>query len=262
VSRPTYLGGLGFTYKWNMGWMHDMLDYLTKDPIHRRWHHDRVTFSMLYAYTENFVLPFSHDEVVHGKASMLGKMPGDDWLKAATLRALYAYMYAHPGKKLLFMGSEFGQWREWSESVGLPWDCLAHQPHKGLQHLVRDLNGLYAREPALHECDNDPAGFRWIDCHDNENSVFSLFRRGRDPQEVVVFVVNFTPVLRKGYRIGVPGPGRYLEMVNTDAEVYGGSNLGNAGSITADPFPSHGWAQSVSLLLPPLSALFLKGQPD
>ena len=258
VSRPTYVGGLGFTYKWNMGWMHDTLDYLRKDPIHRRWHHDRVTFSMLYAYTENFVLPFSHDEVVHGKASLIGKMPGDDWLKAAGLRALYAYMYAHPGKKLLFMGGEFGQWREWSERVGLPWECVAHQPHQGIRQLVRDLNALYAREPALSELDADPAGFQWVDCHDNENSVFSLLRRAHDPHETLVFVVNFTPVLRQAYRIGVPEAGRYLELLNTDADAYGGGNFGNGGAISTDPFPSHGWMQSISLVLPPLSALFLK----
>jgi 1,4-alpha-glucan branching enzyme len=260
VSRPTYVGGLGFTYKWNMGWMHDTLDYMQKDPIHRRYHHDRVTFSMLYAYTENFVLPFSHDEVVHGKASMAGKMPGDDWQKAANLRALYAYMYAHPGKKLHFMGSEFGQWREWSEKAGLPWECVTHQPHQGIQQLVRDLNALYARERALYDLDADPAGFQWIDCHDNENSVFSLVRRGRDPHDFLVFIVNFTPIPRQAYRIGVPESGRYLELVNTDAGIYGGTNLGNGGAVSTDPFPSHGWHQSVALVLPPLSALFLK--PD
>ena len=204
VSRPLYVGGLGFTYKWNMGWMHDMLNYMKVDPIHRRWNHNLVTFSMLYAYNENYILPFSHDEVVHLKRSMLGKMPGDEWQKSANLRALYGYMYAHPGKKLLFMGGEFGMWEEWNSEVSLPWDQAADlPPYRGISRFVRDLNGVYRREPPLYELDYDPSGFSWIDCNDNENSVFSLLRRSRDGFDMIVVVVNFTPVPRQGYRIGV-----------------------------------------------------------
>jgi 1,4-alpha-glucan branching enzyme len=260
VSRPVYLGGLGFTYKWNMGWMHDILEYCQKDPIYRRWAHNLVTFSMLYAYSENFILPFSHDEVVHGKRSMISKMPGDDWQKAATLRTLYAYMYAHPGKKLLFMGNEFGQWREWNENEGLPWEHVGAFPHAGIQRFVRDLNEVYRREPPLHELDHDPAGFEWIDCNDNENSVFSFVRRGRSAADAVVVVVNFTPVPRMGYRIGVPAAGIYRELLNSDAEIYGGTNTGNAGAVESEPVPSHGHAQSLRLVLPPLGSLYLKWQ--
>ena len=260
VSRPVYLGGLGFTYKWNMGWMHDMLEYCGKNPVYRRWEHNKVTFSMLYAWNENFILPFSHDEVVHLKRSMLDKMPGDTWQKAANLRTLYGYMYAHPGKKLMFMGGEFGQWTEWSESASLPWDIVEHFPHQGLQRFVRDLHALYRREPPLHEVDFDPAGFHWIDCNDNENSVFSFFRRARSPHDIVVVVLNFTPVPREGYRIGVPFEGTYLELLNSDAEVYGGSNMGNGGAVTTEPVSAHGHAQSLRLVLPPLSCLYLKWQ--
>ncbi|MCL4811832.1 MAG: 1,4-alpha-glucan branching protein GlgB, partial [Vicinamibacteraceae bacterium] len=260
VSRPVYVGGLGFTFKWNMGWMHDILEYMKKDPVHRRWGQNLVTFSMLYAWSENFVLPFSHDEVVHGKASMIGKMPGDDWQKAANLRALYGYMYAHPGKKLLFMGGEFGQWLEWNHDVGLPWAIVDERPHAGIRRFVQDLNHLYRREPSLHQVDFDPAGFQWIDCNDAENSVFSLLRSARDPQDVMVVVLNFTPIPRAGYRIGVPFAGRYTEVLNSDAEIYGGSNLGNAGLVETEPVGAHGHAQSLRLILPPLSCIMLRWQ--
>jgi len=260
VSRPVYLGGLGFTYKWNMGWMHDMLEYMTRDPVHRRWEHNKVTFSMLYAYNENFILPFSHDEVVHLKRSMLDKMPGDTWQKAANLRALYGYMYAHPGKKLLFMGGEFGQWTEWNEVTSLPWDVLGHPPHGGIQRFVRDLNATYRREPPLHQVDFDPSGFQWIDCNDNENSVFTLIRRSRDARDIIIVVLNFTPVPREGYRVGVPLAGTYRELLNSDAEIYGGGNLGNAGAVETEGIQCHGQRQSLRLLLPPLSCLMLKWQ--
>jgi 1,4-alpha-glucan branching enzyme len=260
VSRPVYLGGLGFTYKWNMGWMHDMLQYVTRDPIHRRWEHNKVTFSMIYAYSENFILPFSHDEVVHGKASMLGKMAGDEWQRAATLRALYAYMYAHPGKKLLFMGDEFAMRQEWNSEASLPWHVADAMPHLGVSRFVRDLNRLYQREPALFQCDFNSVGFQWIDANDNENSVFSFMRLGRDGHEVIVVVLNFTPIVRKGYRVGVPHHGTYVEVLNSDAEAYGGSNVGNHGAVAAEPFEAHGRAQSVQLTLPPLGALYLKWQ--
>ncbi len=204
VSRPVYLGGLGFTYKWNMGWMHDILTYMSKDPVHRRWEHNHLTFSMLYAYNENFILPFSHDEVVHGKGSMIEKMPGDSWQKAANLRALYAYMFVHPGKKLLFMGSEIAMWQEWNDADGLPWAWVDDAPHAGVRQLVRDLNALYRAQPALHQIDYEPAGFQWIDCNDHENSVMSLVRRGR-AGEAVLAVFNFTPVVRSGYRMGRAG---------------------------------------------------------
>ena len=257
VSRPTYVGGLGFTYKWNMGWMNDILEYVTQDPIHRRWHHRHVSFSLIYAFTENFILPFSHDEVVHGKGSMFGKAPGDDWQKAATLRALYGFMYAHPGKKLMFMGSEFGQGREWNYDQSLDWHLLESPFHGGIHRFVKDLNRIYASEAALHDVDFDPSGFQWIDCNDNENSVVSFIRRARSGEEVVV-VVNFTPVPRDGYRIGVPAAGAYEELINSDAELYGGSNLGNAGVVFTEPLPSHGFEHSLRLQLPPLGCLLLR----
>jgi 1,4-alpha-glucan branching enzyme len=260
VSRPVYVGGLGFTYKWNMGWMHDMLEYMKQDPVFRRYGQNMVTFSMLYAWTENFVLPFSHDEVVHGKGSMLGKMPGDDWQKASNLRALYGYMYAHPGKKLLFMGTEFGQWREWNHDESLPWDLLEHQPHAGIMKFVQDLNATYRREPALHQRDHDPSGFRWIDANDAENSVFSFTRHAADEHELLVVVLNMTPVPRAGYRIGAPLAGTYVEILNSDSELYGGSNLGNAGAVQTESLPAHGYPQSLRLLLPPLSCLILRWQ--
>jgi 1,4-alpha-glucan branching enzyme len=258
VSRPTHVGGLGFTYKWNMGWMHDMLRYIAEDPIYRRYSHTLVTFSMLYAYSENYVLPFSHDEVVYGKRALADKVPGDAWQKRATLRLLYGYMYGHPGKKLLFMGGEIGQWHEWNHDGSLDWPLLEDEGHAGIQRWVRDLNRLYAREPALHELDLDPHGFRWIDCNDNENSVFSLLRYARREGDFVVAVVNFTPIPREGYRIGVPEPGRYLELLNSDAGDYGGSGVGNDGSTATEPVAAHGYPQSLRLTIPPLGCLFLK----
>jgi 1,4-alpha-glucan branching enzyme len=255
VSRPTYLGGLGFTFKWNMGWMHDILDYIEQDPVHRRWHHNKITFSMLYAFTENFVLPFSHDEVVHGKGSLLGKMPGDVWQKMATLRTLYAFMYTHPGKKLLFMGAELGEWREWNHNDSLAWHLLDEPLHAGLQHFVRDLQRLYRAEPALYEVDFEPGGIEWIVCTDNESSVIAFLRRARDPGDYVVAVLNWTPVVREHYRVGVPDPGVYREVLNSDAELYGGGNVGNGGGVTTEPIAAHGHAQSLSLKLPPLAAL-------
>jgi 1,4-alpha-glucan branching enzyme len=261
VSRPTYIGGLGFTYKWNMGWMNDILQYAQKDPVFRRWEHRHLTFSLLYAFTENFILPFSHDEVVHGKGAMLDKIPGDVWQKAATLRSLYAFMYAHPGKKLLFMGGEFGQWREWNHDDSLDWHLLDDDPyHAGLQRFVQALNRFYCAEPALHEVDFDPLGFQWIDCNDSENSVVSFLRKGRDPREFVVALLNFTPVPREGYRIGVPEPGFYRELLNSDSAYFGGGDVGNGGGVQTEPVPSHGWEQSLSLTLPPLGCLYLKIQ--
>jgi 1,4-alpha-glucan branching enzyme len=258
VSRPAHLGGLGFTYKWNMGWMHDMLQYVHEDPVHRRWHHNLVTFSMLYAFTENFVLPFSHDEVVYGKRAMLDKPPGDAWQKYATLRTLYGYMYGHPGKKLLFMGGEFGQWREWHHDRSLDWHLLDDPPHAALRRYVQDLNRLYAGQAALYERDVEADGFRWIDCHDNENSVVSAVRYARDSRDFVAMAFNFTPVPRGDYRIGVPEPGRYAELVNSDAAIYGGGNVGNAGGVSSESVAAHGFDQSLRLVVPPLGCLFLK----
>ena len=260
VSRPTYVGGLGFTYKWNMGWMHDMLSYVSMDPVYRRWEHKLITFSLLYAFSENFILPFSHDEVVHGKRSMIAKIPGDAWQKAATLRALYGYMYAHPGKKLMFMGSEFGQRREWNHDGSLDWHLLSDERgiHAGIKRFVNDLNLVYQRERSLHEVDFDPVGFQWIDCNDNENSVISLVRRARDPRNFTVAIVNFTPIVRYGYRIGVPAGGRYVEILNSDAESYLGSNVGNMGGVEAEPVASHGHEWSLTLTLPPLGFLLLR----
>ncbi len=258
VSRPTYVGGLGFTYKWNMGWMNDILEYVTKDAVHRRWEHRHLTFALLYAFSENFILPFSHDEVVHGKGSMFGKIPGDDWQKAATLRALYGFMYAHPGKKLMFMGCEFGQGREWDYDQSLDWHLLDQPLHKGLQRFVKDLNRTYASEASLHEIDFEPAGFQWIDCNDSENSVVSFIRRARNADDFLVAIVNFTPVPREGYRIGVPAAGPYLELVNSDSDVYGGCNVGNGGVVLTQAISSHGQQQSLRLSLPPLGFLLLK----
>jgi 1,4-alpha-glucan branching enzyme len=258
VSRPVHLGGLGFTYKWNMGWMHDVLEYAKKDAVYRRWDHWLVTFSMLYAYTENFILPFSHDEVVHGKGALVDKIPGDVWQKHATLRALYGLMFAHPGKKLLFMGGEFAQWREWNHDASLDWHLLDDPMHAGMRRYVQALNWHYHVEPALHEQDFDPAGFRWIDSNDNENSVFSIVRYARGGRDFVVMVCNFTPVPRERYRIGVPEPGYYKEILNSDSHLFGGSNAGNAGGVSSDPVPAHGFDHSLSLLVPPLGCLFIK----
>ncbi|MDQ3213804.1 MAG: 1,4-alpha-glucan branching protein GlgB [Acidobacteriota bacterium] len=258
VSRPTYVGGLGFTYKWYMGWMNDILEYVHNDPVHRRWNHHHLTFSLLYAFSENFVLPFSHDEVVHGKGSMFDKVPGDEWQKAATLRALYGFMYAHPGKKLMFMGCEFGQGREWNYDRSLDWHLLERPLHAGLRRFVRDLNHVYTSEPALHQVDFEPHGFAWIDCNDSENSVVSLIRRARDGSDFVAAIVNFTPVPRDGYRIGVPRGGEYLELINSDSENYGGSNLGNSGIVRTEAIAAHGHPDSLRLNLPPLGFLLLK----
>ena len=259
VSRPTYVGGLGFGFKWNMGWMHDVLDFMSRDPVHRKYRHDRLTFGLLYAWTENFVLPLSHDEVVHGKGSLLEKMPGDEWQRFANLRTLYGFMYGHPGKKLLFMGGEFGQRREWSHDRSLDWHLLEAGPyHRGVQSLVRDLNRLHRTEPALHELDFDPAGFAWIDCADWEQSVVSFVRRARDAGDCVVVACNFTPVPRRAYRVGVPRPGFYRELVNTDAAVYGGSDVGNEGGVGAEATPWQGQPHSILVTLPPLAVLFLK----
>jgi 1,4-alpha-glucan branching enzyme len=269
VTRPVHLGGLGFTYKWNMGWMHDMLDYMKEDPVHRKWHHNRITFSMMYAYSEKFILPFSHDEVVHGKRSMLDKMPGDEWQKHANLRALYGYMFVHPGKKLSFMGGEIGQWREWNHDWQLDWEALGDPRHSGLQRWVRDLNRVYREQASLWDADFDPAGFSWIDCNDHEQSIIALMRQANRPtgeqanrpMDFTIAVVNFTPVPRRGYRLGVPASGEYLELLNSDADVYGGSNIGNQGRVTAEPRPSHAYDWSLNLSVPPLGFLLLKASP-
>jgi len=257
VSRPVYLGGLGFGFKWNMGWMHDMLQYMSKDPVFRSHHHKLITFSMLYAFSENFILPFSHDEIVYGKGSMLRKMPGDDWQKFANLRLLYGFMYGHPGKKLLFMGNEFGQWNEWNHDTSLDWDLLEQSSHRGLQRWVRDLNTYYRSDPALYEADFDSAGFEWIDCDDNRTSVVSFLRRS--PRgENTVFVCNFTPVPRHNYRIGVPSGGFWKEELNSDAPLYGGSGQGNSGGVHAAPLPIHGRPYSLTLTLPPLAVVVFR----
>lgn len=252
VSRPTYVGGLGFGLKWNMGWMHDVLDYMSQDPVFRSYHHNQITFSLLYAFTENFVLPFSHDEVVYGKGSMLRKMPGDEWQKFASLRLLYGFMFGHPGKKLLFMGDEFGQRSEWNHDTSLDWHLLERPFHAGLQRWLRDLNTLYRGRAALYELDFEAAGFEWVDCKDFQRSVISFLRRGRNPDEQLMFVCNFTPVVRQNYRIGVPQDGFWKEILNSDAPLYGGSGQGNFGGLSAVPLPIHGRPFSLNMLLPPL----------
>jgi 1,4-alpha-glucan branching enzyme len=242
-----------------MGWMHDVLDYLRHEPVHRKFHHNQLTFGLLYAWHENFILPLSHDEVVHGKGSLYQKMPGDDWQRFANLRCGYAFMYGHPGKKLLFMGCEFGQTREWHHDRSLDWHLLTMGPfHAGLMALVRDLNYLYRTEPALHQVDFEPAGFHWIDCADSDQSVVSFVRRARDPGDFVLFVLNLTPVPRQRYRVGTPVPGYYRELLNTDAGAYGGSNLGNGGGVMAEDLAWQGQPHSLVLTLPPLAALVLK----
>jgi 1,4-alpha-glucan branching enzyme len=258
VSRPTYLGGLGFGLKWDMGWMHDTLEYMSKDPIHRRYHHDKLTFRMLYAFHENFVLPLSHDEVVYGKGSLLGKMPGDDWQKFANLRALFGYMYAQPAKKMLFMGGEFGQWREWVHDSSLDWELLHFPAHAGLQKWLRELNRLYRSEPALYEMDCEPGGFEWIDCDDADTSVISLIRKGKSTSTLILVVCNFTPVPRYSYRVGAPRSGLWQEVLNSDAAEYGGSNMGNLGAVETSPVGLHGRPYSLTLTLPPLSVSFFK----
>jgi 1,4-alpha-glucan branching enzyme len=258
VSRPTYVGGLGFGLKWDMGWMHDTLAYMVRDPLFRRYHHNQLTFRMLYAFTENFILPLSHDEVVHGKSSLLNKMPGDDWQKFANLRLLFGYMYGQPGKKLLFMGSEFGQRNEWYHETSLEWHLLRYPPHAGLQQWVEDLNRLYTTEPALHDLDASPAGFDWVAANDSDQSVLSFLRRGKTTGTVVLVACNFTPVPRRGYRVGVPWRGFWKEVLNSDAHEYGGSGVGNDGGVMAVEDASHGRPYSVMLTLPPLAAVFLR----
>ena len=255
VTRPTAVGGLGFDLKWNMGWMHDMLQYTALDPVYRRYHHNLITFSMMYAYSERFMLPFSHDEVVHLKKSMLSKMPGDAWQMFANLRALYGYMFGHPGKKLMFMGDEFGQWHEWNHDLQLDWHLTSNSMHAGLQQWVRDLNALYAREPALFERDDAPDGFEWMDCSDHEGNVVSFVRRAADPQDLVLFACNFSAVPRLDYRIGVPVSGTWAEILNSDGKEYGGSGMGNFGAVDTTPEPKHGRAQSLALTLPPLAVV-------
>jgi len=258
VSRPVYAGGLGFTMKWNMGWMNDMFLYFSKDPIHRRFHQQLITFSMLYAFTENFLLPVSHDEVVHGKSALVSKMPGDEWQRFANARAFLAYMFAHPGKKLMFMGTEFGQTEEWNYERGLMWWLLQFPVHLKLQTFVKELNALYRREPSLYEVDDTFSGFEWIDLQDADSSVLSFVRFARDREDFIVFVCNFTPVPRQGYRVGVPKAGLYREILNTDAEMFGGSNLGNGGAVLADPIKFHGRPASLRVTLPPLAVVAFK----
>ena len=258
VSRPTYVGGLGFGFKWNMGWMHDTLEYFCKDPIYRKHHYGQLTFSMLYAFTENFIISLSHDEVVYGKGSLLEKMPGDDWQKFANLRLLLGYMYAHPGKKLLFMGGEFGQRWEWYHEKSLDWHLLQYPPHKGVQRWVRDLNQFYRNEPALYEIDFEPAGFEWIDFYNWERSIISFIRKGESTKDIILVVCNFTPVPHHNYRVGAPVGGVWKEMLNSDAKEYGGSGHGNSGGVEAAPTHFHGRDHSLSLTLPPLGILFFK----
>ncbi len=257
VSQPTFMGGLGFGFKWNMGWMHDTLEFMSQDPVHRRWHHDRMTFGLLYAFSENFVLPLSHDEVVHGKRSILGKMPGDEWQRFANARAYYGFMWGHPGKKLLFMGSEFGQVAEWNADQSLDWHLLQYAFHRGLSCLIQDLNTVYRDTPALYARDCEPEGFRWIVADDRGNSVLAWLRFGAPSDPPVAVVSNFTPVPRADYRIGLPFPGRWREILNTDAERYGGSNAGNLGGVEATAEPSHGLPASANVFLPPLATIYI-----
>ena len=261
VSRPVYAGGLGFGFKWNMGWMNDVLHYMAHEPVHRKWHHGDLTFSMIYAYHENFVLPLSHDEVVHGKGSLLAKMPGDDWQKFANLRLLYGFMYGHPGKKLLFMGAELAPWHEWRHAGQLDWSLLQYAPHRGIQQWLRDLNALYCQQPSLHKTDADPRGFAWIDCLDMENSVVSFLRRAEGGRDLI-FACNFTPVPRDVYRLGVPSVGRYRELLNSDAQFYGGSGVGNSGEVVASASSWHSQPASLELRLPPLGILVLQQVGD
>jgi len=258
VSRPVYVGGLGFGMKWDMGWMHDTLQYFGRNPVHRKFHHQELTFRMLYAFNENFLLPLSHDEVVHGKGALLSQMPGDEWQQFANLRLLFGYMYAMPGKKLLFMGGEFGQRQEWRHDASLDWHLLEEPLHRGLQQWVRDLNEAYRRQRAWHELDTEPAGFEWVDASDAQQSVLSFLRKGATTDECLLFVCNLTPVVRRAHRVGVPRGGRWLELLNGDAQPYGGSGQGNLGGVDADARPCHGRPHSVSLTLPPLAMVCLK----
>ncbi|WP_159715950.1 1,4-alpha-glucan branching enzyme, partial [Geminicoccus flavidas] len=258
VTKPVEEGGLGFTYKWNMGWMHDTLHYMEQDPVYRSYNHGAFTFGMVYAYTERFVLPLSHDEVVHGKGSLLRKMPGDEWQKFANLRAYLGYMWAHPGKKLLFMGCEIAQVTEWNHDAQVSWELLDDPRHAGMQRLVRDLNRIYQTEPALHATDFDPAAFAWAVVDDAANSVFAMLRTAPDGGSIILAVSNMTPVPRYGYRIGVPRAGTWQEILNTDALGYGGSNVGNGGSVTTEEVPAHGQDVSVQLVLPPLATVLFR----
>jgi 1,4-alpha-glucan branching enzyme len=262
VSRPTYVGGLGFGLKWDMGWMHDTLEYMTKDPVHRKYHHNKLTFRQLYAGSENFVLPLSHDEVVHGKGSLLGKMPGDEWQRFANLRLLLAYLWAQNGKKLLFMGGEFGQWREWNHEESLDWHLLESPLHAGVQRWVHDLNGRYRDEPALHELDCESGGFEWIDANDSQASVLTFLRKGRSTADLFLVACNFTPVPRTNYLVGVPRGGPWREVLNSDAQIYGGSGWGNLGGLHPVPVTKHGRPRAVNLTLPPLGCLFLKNEVE
>ncbi|MGA8145253.1 MAG: 1,4-alpha-glucan branching enzyme, partial [Candidatus Acidiferrales bacterium] len=258
VSRPTYVGGLGFGFKWNMGWMHDTLAYFQHEPIHRRFHHHDLTFSLVYAWNENFILPLSHDEVVHGKGSLLAKMPGDRWQRFANLRALYGYMWAHPGKKLMFMGSELAMRDEFWEDGSVDWRLEDSPPHRGVQQLLADLNRLHVKERAFHELDFEWAGFEWIEADDASSSAISFLRRGKNPDDGIVVVCNFTPIIRSDYRIGVPGAGYYHEILNTDSGCYWGSGVGNDGGVQSEPVPWNGKPHSLKLRLPPLAAVYLK----
>ncbi|MCL6545073.1 MAG: 1,4-alpha-glucan branching protein GlgB [Bryobacteraceae bacterium] len=261
VSRPVYLGGLGFTMKWNMGWMHDMLEYFSKDPVYRKFHHSNITFSLLYAFSENFVLPISHDEVVHGKRSLLSKMPGDEWQRFANVRAFLTYMYAHPGKKLLFMGCEIGQYEEWNHNASVRWDLLEFGYHRQLQAFVRELNRFYRSQPCLYELDTSYEGFEWVDFNDVDHSVIAFLRRASDPPDFLLFCCNFTPAPRFGYRFGVPAPGFYEEVFNSDSQWFGGSNLGNAGGVASEQVPAHGRPHSISITLPPLAVVAFRRRP-
>ncbi len=258
VSKPTYIGGLGFALKWNMGWMNDVLEYMSKDHIYRKYHHNNITFSLLYAFNENFVLPLSHDEVVHQKGSLLAKMPGNEWEKFANLRLLYGFMYGHPGKNLLFMGGEIGQWFEWDNKKSLDWHLLQYEPHKKLQTFLKHLNQLYKAEPSLYEIDSHPSGFEWIDCHDSDNSVLAFLRKGKDQKNLLIFICNFTPVCRYDYRLAVPRPYLYKEILNSNSAIYGGNDIGNPGLLKPESVPHYGKPFSVKLILPPLSVLILK----
>lgn len=257
VSKPTYVGGLGFGYKWDMGWMHDTLQYLSENPIHRKYHHDELTFRMIYAFNENFVLPLSHDEVVHGKGSLVGKMPGDRWQKLANLRLLYGYMFLQPGKKLIFMGGEFAQWEEWDHDSSLDWDLLNYPDHQGISKWIGDLNDIYERDPAMHTGDSDPEGFEWIDCSDSDQSVISFLRKGENG-ELLVAAFNFTPIPRHNYRIGVPEKGSWKEVLNSDSKIYGGSGQGNFGGLDALPIRVHGRRYSLNMILPPLAMVVFR----
>jgi len=258
VSQPSYSGGLGFGFKWNMGFMHDTLQYMSRDPVHRKHHHNDLTFGLLYAFSENFVLPLSHDEVVHGKGSLLKKMGGDDWQKFAGLRAYYTFMWGYPGKKLLFMGQEFAPWEEWSEARSLDWHLLDHAPHRGMQLLIKDLNGVYREKPALHARDCEGEGFQWLIADDHENSVYAWLRRSGGHHPPILVIGNFTPVARQGYNVPVPMAGRWVERVNSDAAIFGGTGMGNMGMVNATTESSHGFPASLKLVLPPMACLILE----